>query len=161
MSEYFSSATPRVPGGNDGTTVVHSLPTPSCRDPECPEATSVSIDTITTLWPQILQINPETGTEVRLPIASSFSINDGSGGSVNYELIGTVSFSAKRKHWTSKIVIGKTAFAYDDLVHGGSLVAQGPADLICAADRRATLWMYNRTSKSAQVRYLEHYIYCD
>ncbi|KAF8185359.1 hypothetical protein K438DRAFT_1766002 [Mycena galopus ATCC 62051] len=141
LTEYFALCTPRISGGNDdsGTTVVHSLLPPPCSHPDCPPSTPVLIDEIGTLWPKILHINRETGTETRLEIAP--------GGVIDYELVGTTSFDPPRKHWTSKVLIDETTFHYDDLVYGGSLIAQGPADLILIPDQRASLWIYHRTSK--------------
>ncbi|KAJ6535381.1 hypothetical protein DFH09DRAFT_1091717 [Mycena vulgaris] len=151
LTEYFAHCTPRVSPGNDegGTTVVHSLPQPVCAHLDCAGSQLLELAAIDTLWPKILQINPECGTEPRLPIDRTFSI-DGADGLITYELTGTVSFDAPRKHWTSKILIGDTTFHYDDLVLGGSLVAQGPADLISTPDRRAVLWIYHRSSKFAE-----------
>ncbi|KAJ7112759.1 hypothetical protein C8R43DRAFT_903545, partial [Mycena crocata] len=152
LTEYFAHCTPRIYPGNDegGSCVLHTLPAPLCEHPGC--ARSMERREIETLWPKVLQINPESGTELRLPIDRSFSIDDGSGGQITYELIGSTSFDFPRKHWTSNVLIGGTTFHYDDLVQRGSLVAQGPADLISTPDSRAVLLIYHRTSTSAKVR---------
>ncbi|KAF8147072.1 hypothetical protein K438DRAFT_1780282 [Mycena galopus ATCC 62051] len=103
------------------------------------------------LWPKILHINPDTGTQTRLPIANSLTIDGGLGNSVVYELVGTISHDAHREHWTSKFLLGNTTFHYDDL-NRGSLVAQGPVDLITAPDMTAVLWAYHRSSKVTETR---------
>ncbi|KAJ6569381.1 hypothetical protein B0H19DRAFT_1066129 [Mycena capillaripes] len=149
--KYFTTAIPRISIGNDegGTTVVHSLPAPHCDEPHC--KCPIALDAIDTIWPKILHINPETGVYGRLPIARSLSIDDGLGKSILYELIGTISFDAKRSHWTSKFLIDDIAFDYDDLA-GGSLAARGPSEFITIPDRTAVLWAYHRTSDVTESR---------
>ncbi|KAJ7476494.1 hypothetical protein FB451DRAFT_1557372 [Mycena latifolia] len=119
LTDYFANCTPRIVPGNDegGTTVVHSLPAPICNHPDCAGSQLLGVKAIETLWPKILHINPESGTHPRLPVALSFSIDDGAGSRITYELVGTISFDAPRKHWTSKLLIGDTTFNYDDLIH--------------------------------------------
>ncbi|KAJ6572673.1 hypothetical protein B0H10DRAFT_1964338 [Mycena sp. CBHHK59/15] len=107
-------------------------------------------DKIITLWLKILHINPESGTEICLPNSRSFSVSDGSGDSITYELIGTISFLHDKEHFTSKILIGNTTFHYDDLKNRGSLVAAGSVELISSLDPTVVLWVYHRTSKLAQ-----------
>ncbi|KAJ7107524.1 hypothetical protein C8R44DRAFT_744708 [Mycena epipterygia] len=153
LADYFIHFTPRISGGNKegGTTLVHTLPAPFCDDLDCPpDSQPLLIETVETLWPKILQINPNCCTQPRIPIARSFNINDGTGTYITYQLVGTISFNAPRKHWTSKIIIDETMFSYDDLLHNGSLVARGPADLICIQDPHAVLWTYNRTSEASE-----------
>ncbi|KAF8125544.1 hypothetical protein K438DRAFT_2002028 [Mycena galopus ATCC 62051] len=153
LTDYFASATPRIEMGDDvdGTTAVHALAI-SCDHPDCKGSSAPLVpDTIETLWPKILHINPETGTQTRLPIANSLTIDGGLGNSVVYELVGTISHDAHREHWTSKFLLGNTTFHYDDL-NRGSLVAQGPVDLITAPDMTAVLWAYHRSSKVTETR---------
>ncbi|KAJ7702772.1 hypothetical protein B0H17DRAFT_1127713 [Mycena rosella] len=151
LTDYFANCTPRILPGNyeGGTTVVHSIPAPLCAHPDCAGSQLLEIQAIETLWPKLLQINPDSGIEPRLPIARSFQI-EGSDGLITYELIGTTSFDSRRRHWTSMILIGDTTFYYDDLVNGGSLVRQGPAELISTPDPHVVLWVYHRTSKIAK-----------
>ncbi|KAJ7196707.1 hypothetical protein GGX14DRAFT_574776 [Mycena pura] len=124
LTDYFASCTPRILPGNDegGTQVVHSVPAPACQHPDCAGSHSLEIETIDTFWPIILHINPDSGTLARLPIDQSFSIDNGSDGSITYELVGTTSFDFERKHWTSNVLIGDTTFHYDDLHNAGSCV---------------------------------------
>ncbi|KAF8160548.1 hypothetical protein K438DRAFT_1985650 [Mycena galopus ATCC 62051] len=64
LTDYFASATPRIEMGNDvgGTTAVHALAI-SCDHPDCKGSFAPLVpDTIETLWPKILHINPDTGT---------------------------------------------------------------------------------------------------
>ncbi|KAJ7130567.1 hypothetical protein C8R44DRAFT_906239 [Mycena epipterygia] len=154
LADYFIHFTPHISGGNEegGTTLVHTLPAPFCDDLDCPpDSQPLLIETVETLWPKILQINPNCGTQPRIPIARSFNINDGTGTYITYELVGTISFNAPRKHWTSiEIIIDETMFSYDDLLHNGSLVARGPAGLICIPDPHAVFWTYNRTSEASE-----------
>ncbi|KAJ6539989.1 hypothetical protein DFH09DRAFT_1089993 [Mycena vulgaris] len=69
LTEYFAHCTPRVSPGNDegGTIVVHSLPQLVCVHPDCAGSQLLELAAIDTLWPKILQINLECGTEPRLP----------------------------------------------------------------------------------------------
>ncbi|KAJ7916650.1 hypothetical protein B0H13DRAFT_1870985 [Mycena leptocephala] len=155
LTQYFATATPRISGGNHegGTTVVHSLPAPFCDHPDCEGMfASITVNSIETLWPKILHINPETGAHPRPPLPRSFNIDDGAGNSIVYELIGTISHNAGRKHWTSKFLIDNTTFHYDDLVRGGSLVLQGKGELISVPDHTAVLWAYHRSSSVTEVR---------
>ncbi|KAJ7216099.1 hypothetical protein GGX14DRAFT_607331 [Mycena pura] len=148
LTDYFASCTPRILPGNDegGTQVVHSVPAPACQHPDCAGSHSLEIETIDTFWPIILHINPDSGTLARLPIDQSFSIDNGSDGSITYELVGTTSFDFERKHWTSNVLIGDTTFHYDDLHNAGSLRQCGASGLISTPDPRAVLLVYHRTS---------------
>ncbi|KAJ7877119.1 hypothetical protein B0H14DRAFT_2567952 [Mycena olivaceomarginata] len=128
-------------------TVVHSFPAPDCEEPDClGESSPLVLETIETVWPKILHIDPYTGTQDPLLHTKVFTIDDGQGGLIVYELIGTISHDAEKLHWTSKFLIDDITFSYDDLARGGSLVAQGPGDVIIEPDRTAVLWVYHRST---------------
>jgi hypothetical protein len=147
LTEYFSTATPRI-----DETVVHSFPAPDCEEPDClGESSPLVLETIETVWPKILHINPYTGTQDPLLHTKVFTIDDGQGGLIVYELIGTISHDAEKLHWTSKFLIDDITFSYDDLARGGSLVAQGPSDVIIEPDRTAVLWVYHRSTDIMEV----------
>jgi hypothetical protein len=161
LTEYFANFTPRLIGGDEdgGTTLIHSLPPRDCTEPGCSE--SFDPDYIETRWPKTLQINPDTGgTQPQLDITRAFTVSDETGVSITYELVGTVSFDAERRHYTSKFLIGDTSFNYDDLARRGSLVPAGPAELICIPDRHAVMWTYNRTSTADTVREPAYFATC-
>ncbi|KAJ7347350.1 hypothetical protein DFH08DRAFT_699704, partial [Mycena albidolilacea] len=147
LTEYFSTATPRI-----DETVVHSFPAPDCEEPDClGESSPLVFETIETVWPKILHIDPYTGTQDPLLHTKVFTIDDGQGGLIVYELIGTISHDAEKLHWTSKFLIDDITFSYDDLARGGSLVAQGPGDVIIEPDRTAVLWVYHRSTDIMEV----------
>ncbi|KAJ7259066.1 hypothetical protein C8J57DRAFT_1234055 [Mycena rebaudengoi] len=131
LTQYFATATPRISGGN------HARAGQRWSTHSQPHFAIIRI---------ILHINPETGAHSRPPLPRSFNIDDGAGNSILYELIGTISHNAGRKHWTSKFLIDNTTFHYDDLVRGGSLVSQGNGGLISVPDHTAVLWAYHRSS---------------
>ncbi|KAJ7878511.1 hypothetical protein B0H14DRAFT_2567198 [Mycena olivaceomarginata] len=142
LTEYFATATPRI-----DDTVVHSFPAPDCEEPDClGESSPLVLETIETVWPKILHINPYTGTQDPLLHTKVFTIDDGQGGLIVYELIGTISHDAEKLHWTSKLLIEDITFSYDELARGGSLVAQGPGDVIIEPDRTAVWWVYHRST---------------
>lgn len=147
LTEYFATATPRV-----DETVVHSFPAPDSEESDClGESSPLVLETIETVWPKILHINPYTGTQDPLLHTPVFTIDNGQGDQIVYELIGTISHDAEELHWTSKFLIDDTTYSYDDLVRGGSLVAQGPGEVIIEPDRTAALWVYHRSSDIMEV----------
>ncbi|KAJ7873504.1 hypothetical protein B0H14DRAFT_2569723 [Mycena olivaceomarginata] len=96
---------------------------------------------------------PKFCTSIRIPGPKTplihtkvFTIDDGQGGLIVYELIGTISHDAEKLHWTSKFLIDNITFSYNDLACGGSLVAQGPGDVIIEPDKTAVLWVYHRST---------------
>ncbi|KAJ7759113.1 hypothetical protein B0H16DRAFT_1313548 [Mycena metata] len=153
LGDYFASAIPRFDGGPDqgNTTLLHSVEPPFCGECWLGFGGCIVPTTIKTSWPRILHVNPDCGTERRLPISKSFRIDDGQGGLIHYDLIGTISYNAPMKHWTSKLLIADIAFTYDDLTGGGCLVEQGPGDLITAPDPTAAIWVYHRSSEQSEV----------
>ncbi|KAJ7179791.1 hypothetical protein C8R46DRAFT_887044 [Mycena filopes] len=154
LGEYLASATPRFNGGPDqgNSTVLHSLPVSVCFDDACIGlGTKVIPKTFKITWPKILHLDPDSGTEVRLPIPKSLRIPDGSNDFVDYELVGTISHNARASHWTSKFLLGNDTFAYDDLKHLGCLVDQGPSNSITNPDNAAAIWAYHRSSENFEV----------
>ncbi|KAK7012998.1 hypothetical protein R3P38DRAFT_3581609 [Favolaschia claudopus] len=153
LTDYFSTATPRKDIGTDhnGTTVVHSMEISPCTHLECTHSSLVPIiDTIETEWPRIFHLRPETSTFARFPLAKTFEISDGAGNLVQYQLIGTISFDAGRKHWTSKFLINDVTFSYDDTWNGGNLRWRGQGDAITLPDNSEVLWVFHRSSACAK-----------
>ncbi|KAJ7207665.1 hypothetical protein C8J57DRAFT_1258053 [Mycena rebaudengoi] len=146
LGQYFTHAIPRISGGNEigGTTLVHDLPLPPCTHIDCTGTNStVTMRTIETTWPQILQVNPNTYSAAHLPVPRSFTIANGSDAPVTYELVGTISYVH--------------VFAYDDL--RGYLVPSSGIGTTLAPDPTHVLLTYNRSSDQAtQVNdFLLHY----
>ncbi|KAK7051728.1 hypothetical protein R3P38DRAFT_3255060 [Favolaschia claudopus] len=153
LTDYFSTAIPRKDVGTDhsGTTVVHSMEISPCPHPECTHSSLLPIvDSIETEWPKILHLRPETSTLARFPLDKTFEINDEAGNHVQYQLIGTISFDAGRKHWTSKFLINDVTFSYDDTWNNGTLRSRGQGDLITIPDNTEVLWVFHRSSAHAK-----------
>ncbi|KAK7047011.1 hypothetical protein R3P38DRAFT_3423671 [Favolaschia claudopus] len=153
LTDYFSTAIPRKDVGTDhsGTTVVHSMEISPCPHPECTHSSLLPIvDSIETEWPKILHLRPETSTLARFPLDKTFEISDEAGNLVQYQLIGTISFDAGRKHWTSKFLINDVTFSYDDTWNNGTLRSRGQGDLITIPDNTEVLWVFHRSSVHAK-----------
>lgn len=126
LTEYFATAIPRIFMGSNmisGSALVHSLPAPRCEHMDC--LAQFQPQDIETRWPRILHINPDTGSQPALPITRAFTLSDGSGRSVGYRMVGTMSFDSERQHYTAKIMIDDQSFSYDGLCRGGALVPLG------------------------------------
>ncbi|KAK7040977.1 hypothetical protein R3P38DRAFT_2768395 [Favolaschia claudopus] len=71
-------------------------------------------------WATVKEIIPSA-----FPLAKAFEISDSAGNLIQYQLIGTISFDAGRKHWTSKLLTAfqtvksllETVSAYDAAVN--------------------------------------------
>jgi hypothetical protein len=153
LTEYFSTAMPRIFTGTNmigGSALVHSLPARRCTHNEC--LAQFQSHNIETRWPRILHINPDTGSQPALPMTRAFTVSDGTGNSVGYRLVGTMSFDSDRQHYTAKIMIDDQSFRYDGMYRGGALVPLGSLDMMCVPDSSAVMWVYHRTSSIDAVR---------
>ncbi|KAJ7831602.1 hypothetical protein B0H14DRAFT_2592550 [Mycena olivaceomarginata] len=151
-TEYFATAIPWIFMGSNmisGSALVHSLPAPRCKHMDC--LAQFQPQDIETRWPRILHINPDTGSQPTLPITRAFTVSDGSGRSVGYRMVGTMSFDSERQHYTAKIMIDNQSFSYDGLCRGGALVPLGSLDMMFLPDPCAVMWLYHRTSTAHTV----------
>ncbi|KAJ7866271.1 hypothetical protein B0H14DRAFT_3594646 [Mycena olivaceomarginata] len=104
----------------------------------------------------ILTLFRYTGSQPALPMTRAFTVSDGTGNSVGYRLVGTMSFDSDRQHYTAKIMIDDQSFRYDGMYRGGALVPLGSLDMMCVPDSSAVMWVYHRTSSiDATVRSIE------
>jgi hypothetical protein len=93
---------------------LHLQPSIICKNWECQDLSKVI--SVTTLWPQVLQVTPRsTGPE--LQPEETLYIGD----SVEYKLVGCVLFDRGRSHFFSHLFIDGKPYLYDDLVEEGKL----------------------------------------
>lgn len=101
-------------------------------------------------WPQILHIIPDNRIDdlvpkYYLPVERTFTLTDNDY-TVEYQLVGQIYFDETQQHWKSNTIIGSRMFAYDDMLHQGSLVEVGPDGLMNKPNYQTALLVYNRTS---------------
>lgn len=143
LSDYFTSATPRVPIGNaeGGTTPVHEFPL-ACSHKSCKQQSDPQTAYIETAWPLILQISPHPSITCPIPPKISIPTSISDGERVEYVLVGITSYEPR--HWTSDIFIGNEYFHYNDL-----LACLSPQKWYRDKTKPATVLLnYHRTSRT-------------
>jgi len=113
----------QIVGPSHGTMMLHSLPADQCSHVGC--SCPAPITSIKTSWLKILHI--KNFMDESIDIEHTFTIPDGQGSSVAYQLVGHVVFCAN--HFVSEVMVGDQMYYYDDM-DSGKLQEKTPASIV-------------------------------
>ena len=165
LAQYFCQSIPCRMAGivteNQyfGTDPLHLLLPQPCAVGPC--SALASIISISTTWPDILQVIPTTtGLSISppnshtpvhferywsLPSVLPSSLSDDFS-TVGYSLAGRLLYHSNSQHYTAQIVIGDYTYTYNDLEKGRRLQNIGLSDQCSIPNLEAVLYIYARTS---------------
>lgn len=149
LTGYFSCFIPRNGGGE----ILHTVTDRRCSGDETVSCSSAaSITSISTIWPQVLNIRPDNlvvDAKTVVEFEPKFSVADLDKSLVEYELVARVLFSSE--HFTSEIQFGQHTYVYDDMKLRGQLVETANANLVSLSKSRVVYYVYHRTSQKSTV----------
>lgn len=147
---YFQYYIPRSRGGNHsgGTTPIHLLDTYACTKDRC--SALAPIESISTLWPQILTINADIirSDPHKLHYENTFMVPDENGSPVSYDLIGRV-IHIDGNHFVSQVRCRGQVHTYNNM--DGKLILSKNPHLLEVENKNSVCYVYSRTSANGKV----------